>query len=99
MGRLTGFAMSAHMSVSLFVHKKRNIGHNFQSVSDRAFIFDMCTPCFETFCLVQGSINQVGIPISSIMAFINIYCSRSTLFTTQSIVANNYTVSVLPIIF
>ena len=36
-------------SLSMFVHQKFNLGHNFSLVSTKSLILDMCIPCDETF--------------------------------------------------
>ena len=47
------FGLSVCLTVCLFVRGKNfNIGHNFWTVSDRAFIFHMCIPCDKTFPLI-----------------------------------------------
>ena len=42
----------ASTSVSVCVNKNFNLGHNFQTRSDKAFILHMCIPCDKTFHMV-----------------------------------------------
>ena len=35
------------------VDKNFNLGHNFQTIKDRAFILHMCIPCNKTFHMVS----------------------------------------------
>ena len=43
---------SASACVSLCVNKNFNLGHNFLTKRDRAFILHMCIPCDKTFHMV-----------------------------------------------
>ena len=46
------FLASQDNYVGVGVNKNFNLGHNFQTKNDRAFVFHMCIPCDKTFNVV-----------------------------------------------
>ena len=51
-GGYIGITLSVCLSVCSSVQRKLNLGNNFWTESDRAFILRTCIPCGETFLLV-----------------------------------------------